>query len=58
MGLFYLLVAQLILDFFSNNRQILGSFHANPHHSLGNSDHSNGYIVSDEDFFADFSRKY
>jgi hypothetical protein len=47
----------LILDFFSNDRQILGSFHANPHNALSYPNHRYGDIISYKNFLTDFSRK-
>ncbi len=50
--------AHLIFDFFANHRQVLRGFHADADYSLRNPNHGNGDIITDENFFADFSRKY
>ena len=49
--------AHLIFDFFANHWQVLGGFHADADYSLCDSDHGNRDIITDENFFADFSRK-
>lgn len=42
-------------DFFPDHRHISRRFHADPNRSLRNTDDGDRDIISDQNFFADFS---